>query len=181
MLQHRNPYSPTYGCFDRFFWHIRVSDFPVGRSHEFVWPLALARAHPFEDNPFHGNVTIRDRLISSIDHAARSAHADRSCDDDYPSEKASGAAAFSLLAIVRADPAPFAAFLLRRARWLGEHQESGRLSNHEALIANGLRGQGGRGRGGDRVGAELELHRDVAGPSPAAAPSPSSDPSLRCV
>ncbi|MFW5881406.1 MAG: hypothetical protein ACOCTP_02685, partial [Roseicyclus sp.] len=40
--------------------------------------------------------------------------------------------------LIGADPAPFADFLLRRARWLGTHEESGRLSNHEALIANGL-------------------------------------------
>jgi hypothetical protein len=143
-LQDRNAHSATYGCFDRSFWHLRVSDFPSGMSQEFVWPLALAWAHPFEANPFHGNATIRDWVVAGIDYAAKSAHADGSCDDYYPFEKASGAAAFSLLAMVEAlrlidgDPAPVAEFLLRRARWLGRHEESGRLSNHEALIANGL-------------------------------------------
>lgn len=143
-LQDRNPHSATYGCFDRSFWHLRVSDFPSGMSQEFVLPLALAYAHRFEVNPFHRNATIREWVVAGIAYAARSAHADGSCDDYYPFEKASGAAAFSLLAMVEAiplieaDPAPFADFLLRRARWLGRHEESGRLANHEALIANGL-------------------------------------------
>ena len=41
-LQDRNAHSPTYGCFDRNFWHYKIIDFPSGMAAEFVWPLALA-------------------------------------------------------------------------------------------------------------------------------------------
>ena len=41
-LQDRTPVSPTYGCFDRAYWHYRMMDFPCGMSQEFVLPLALA-------------------------------------------------------------------------------------------------------------------------------------------
>ena len=27
-LLDRNPHSPTYGCFDRNFWHYKIIDFP---------------------------------------------------------------------------------------------------------------------------------------------------------
>ena len=27
-LGDRNPHSPTYGCFDRNFWHYKIIDFP---------------------------------------------------------------------------------------------------------------------------------------------------------
>jgi hypothetical protein len=143
-LQDRNPHSPTYGCFDRNFWHLRVTDFPSGMAQEFVLPLALAYANPFEGNPFHRIATVREWIRAGIDYAALSAHSDGSTDDYYPFERAAGAAAFSLYAMVEAlplaklDAEPFLPFLTRRANWLASHEESGRLSNHEALIANGL-------------------------------------------
>ncbi|MHC0055648.1 hypothetical protein [Actibacterium sp. D379-3] len=143
-LQDRNPHSPTYGCFDRKHWHLKVTDFPSGMAQEFVLPLALAYAHPFDGNRFHANPAIREWIRAGIAFAAASAHADGSCDDYFPFEKAAGAAAFTLYAMIEAveladlDPAPFLPFLRRRGRWLARHKESGRLSNHEALIANGL-------------------------------------------
>ena len=39
-LLDRNPHSPTYGCFDRNFWHYKIIYFPSGMSQEFVYPLA---------------------------------------------------------------------------------------------------------------------------------------------
>ena len=41
-LLDRNVHSPTYGCFDRNFWHYKIIDFPSGMAQEFVLPLALA-------------------------------------------------------------------------------------------------------------------------------------------
>lgn len=144
-LQDRTPSSPTYGCFDRAYWHYRMMDFPCGMSQEFVLPLALAWALPMPDNPYHRQPAVRDWVEAGIRYAARSAHPDGSCDDYYPFERAAGAAAFSLLAAIDAarvvgvaeDP-EIAAFLHRRARWLADHRESGRLSNHEALIVAAL-------------------------------------------
>ena len=94
----RNPLRPTYGCFDRNFWHYKIIDFPSGMAAEFVWPLALAYALPIEGNPYHQQPAIRDWAIAGMRYAARSAHPDGSCDDYFPFEKAAGAAAFSLLA-----------------------------------------------------------------------------------
>lgn len=140
-LQDRTAASPTYGCFDRAYWHYRMMDFPCGMSQEFVLPLALAWSLDMPGNPYHRQPAIRDWAEAGIRYAARSAHADGSCDDYYPFERAAGAAAFSLLACIDAatiigverDP-EILSFLRLRARWLADHQESGRLSNHEALI-----------------------------------------------
>ncbi len=140
-LQDRTPHSVTYGCFDRNYWHYRIIDFPSGMAQEFVLPLALAWATNTPDNEFAGKDCIRDWAVAGIAFAARSAHADGSCDDYYPHERAAGATAFSLYATLRAieildvDHRPFLSFLTRRAEWLHAHRESGRLSNHEALIA----------------------------------------------
>ncbi|MGF1498631.1 MAG: hypothetical protein ACFB8W_17665 [Elainellaceae cyanobacterium] len=140
-LQDRNRHSPTYGCFDRNFWQYKIIDFPSGMSQEFVLPLALAYALPIADNPFYQQPALREWVEAGIHYAARSAHPDGSCDDYFPFERASGAAAFSLLACVDSytllgleDPA-LLRFFATRADWLAHHHESGRLTNHQALIA----------------------------------------------
>ena len=139
-LLDRSPHSPTYGCFDRNFWHYRIIDFPSGMAQEFVWPLALAYALEAPENPYHRSDALREWIVAGIRYAARSAHGDGSCDDYFPYEKAGGAAAFSLLAclescaLVRLQDESAVAFFRRRAQWLAHHEESGRLSNHQALI-----------------------------------------------
>ena len=139
-LQDRNAHSPTYGCFDRNFWHYKIIDFPSGMAAEFVWPLALAYSLKIEGNAFYQKPALRQWGAAAISYAARSAHPDGSCDDYFPFEKAAGAAAFSMLAALEAyvifgfDDPEMRDFFLKRADWLANHHESGRLTNHQALI-----------------------------------------------
>jgi hypothetical protein len=138
-LQDRNPHSPTYGCFDRNFWHYKIIDFPSGMSQEFTWPLALVFSLDLPKNPYRGCAAIREWVAAGIRYAARAAHPDGSCDDYFPFEKAAGAAAFSLLACMESyallclDDPELLAFFEKRADWLAGHHESGRLANHAAL------------------------------------------------
>lgn len=140
-LQDRNRQSPTYGCFDRNFWQYKIIDFPSGMAQEFVYPLALAWDTDLDGNPFYRSEAVREWVRAGIAYAASSGHVDGSCDDYFPFERAAGAAAFSLLACIESyrlldlsDDLPVD-FFRRRGRWLARHMESGRLSNHEALIA----------------------------------------------
>jgi hypothetical protein len=164
-LQDRVPVSPTYGCFDRQYWHYRIIDFPSGMAQKHVLPLALVWALDLPGNRYRGQAEIRAAVEAGIRYAARSAHADGSCDDYYPYERASGAAAFSLLACLDAaniiglgEDAEIYAFFRLRAGWLASHEESGRLSNHEALICACL------ARLAERFGGEWEglLQRRLA-------------------
>lgn len=139
-LLDRNPHSPTYGCFDRNFWHYKIIDFPSGMAQEFVLPLALAYQTPLADNPFYQQPIVKQWVAAGIRYAATSAHPDGSCDDYFPYERASGAAAFSLLAGIESyqrlklSDSTMLEFFSRRADWLAHHQEGGRLTNHQALI-----------------------------------------------
>jgi hypothetical protein len=139
-LLDRNPHSPTYGCFDRNFWQYKIIDFPSGMAQEFVYPLALTYDTNIADNPFYQQPIMRDWVEAGILYAARSAHADGSCDDYFPYERAGGAAAFSLLACLESytllglNHQEVIDFFVKRADWLAHHQESGRLTNHQALI-----------------------------------------------
>lgn len=139
-LLDRNPHSPTYGCFDRNFWQYKIIDFPSGMSQEFVLPLTLAYEADLSDNPYYQQPAIRAWVEAGILYAAKSAHPDGSCDDYFPFERAGGAAAFSLLACLESyrrlglQDERMLRFFVKRANWLAHHQESGRLTNHQALI-----------------------------------------------
>jgi len=139
-LLDRNPHSPTYGCFDRNFWHYKIIDFPSGMAQEYVWPLALAFDTPIPNNPYYRRAPLREWVEAGILFAAKSAHSDGSCDDYFPYERAAGAAAFSLLACLEGyrllglDRPYLTQFFEKRAGWLAHHQESGQLTNHQALI-----------------------------------------------
>jgi len=165
-LLDRTSVSPTYGCFDRSYWHYRISDFPSGMSQEFVLPLALAWSIDRPDNPYFHSPAIRSWVEAGIRYAAQSAHADGSCDDYFPFERATGAAAFSLYAFLEAmvivgleSDADIDRFLARRGLWLSQHREPGELSNHEGLIVACLERLGeryGRDRFEDRLHQRLD-------------------------
>lgn len=139
-LLDRNPHSPTYGCFDRNFWHYKIIDFPSGMAQEFVLPLALAYNAQAAENPYYNSPRIKEFVEAGIAYAASSSHTDGSCDDYFPFEKAGGAAAFSLLAcidsykLLNLENQSFLDFFEKRADWLANHDESGQLANHQALI-----------------------------------------------
>ena len=139
-LMDRNPHSPTYGCGDRNFWQYKIIDFPSGMSQEFALPLALAYHLDLPDNPFYQQPAMRDWAIAAMHYAATSAHSNGACDDYFPFEQASGAAAFSLYAFLESyrllelQDEGLLRFFDQRATWLAEHRESGQLANHEALI-----------------------------------------------
>ena len=77
-LQDRNPHSPTYGCFDRNYWHYKIIDFPSGMAGEFVWPLALAYSLDIPCNTYFQQPALRQWIEAGLRYAARSAHSDLS-------------------------------------------------------------------------------------------------------
>ena len=101
-LLDRDPSSPSYGCFDRNYWHYRTQDFPSGMYQELALPLAQAFAVPWPGNRFLGEPRLRELALAGVDFAARSAHADGSCDDYFPNERALGATAFAAAACAEA-------------------------------------------------------------------------------
>lgn len=144
-LVDRNRLSPTYGCFDRDYWHYKAMDFPSGMAETGVLPLALAYVHALPGGErYHRQPRLRELALAGLRFAAETAHADGSCDDYFPFERALGATSFSLYALTETalvlelrEPATLD-FLARRGRWLLAHDESGRLSNHQALAGLAL-------------------------------------------
>jgi hypothetical protein len=135
----QNPYSPTYGCFDRAFWHYRTMDFPCGMSQEMVLPLALAYAREYPGNKYYQTERLKELTEAAIRYMIKSSHKDGTCDDYFPYERAMGALVFSLYAATEAyqvigmQDEEVEDFFLKRVHHLENENESGRLSNHQAL------------------------------------------------
>ncbi len=140
-LVDRDPLSPTYGCFDREYWHYRTADFPCGMNQEFGLPLALAHALELPGNRWHREPRLRELALAAVAFAARAAHGDGSCDDYYPYERALGATCFALYAcaescrVLGCTQPRLIEHLVRRARFVRDYQETGHLANHQALAA----------------------------------------------
>ncbi|MCC5876868.1 MAG: hypothetical protein JJU11_11670 [Candidatus Sumerlaeia bacterium] len=139
-----NPYSKTYGCFDRSFWHYRTMDFPCGMNQEFVLPLALAYKMDLPGNRYKGRERLRQLALAGIDYARKSAHPNGTTDDYFPFERAMGALVFSLYAMTEScielecREGRFLEFFARRGGWLLNHNETGKLANHQAFAALAL-------------------------------------------
>jgi hypothetical protein len=144
-LLDRHRLRPTYGCFDKNFWHYKTASFPSGMAQEFVLPLALVYCYCFPGGEaYYHNPSLKEWVRAGILYASHSAHRDGSCDDYFPYERALGAAAFSLYACTESalllelrEPA-LLAFCATRGQWLLRHDEAGTLANHHALAVLAL-------------------------------------------
>jgi len=140
-LQDRDPSSPSYGSFDRNYWHYRTQDFPSGMYQELALPLAQVFAYDLPGNRWYREPRLRELALAGVRCAARDAHPDASSDDYFPYERALGATAFAaaahakVLQLLEVDDSELVEFCGRRARWLVDRHESGKLSNHQALVA----------------------------------------------
>lgn len=143
-LVDKNQYSPTYGCFDREYWHYRTLDFPCGMSQEFVLPFAMLYANDYPGNKYYKWERMKEIAIAGINFTIKSSYKDGTTDDYFPFERAMGAFVFSLYAITEAyqilklDNKEMMRFFKTRGNHLIKENESGQLSNHQALAALAL-------------------------------------------
>lgn len=144
----RDPYSPTFGCFDRRYWAWKMVDAPELTYQRNVWTLAwhLARGGSLGIAP----ETLADGAASGLRFAAARQHRDGSFDQAFPGEHSYGATAFLLhdaaltVALLReagaAVPADADAMMARAARFLSASREQhGFIANHLAGAAAALR------------------------------------------
>ena len=146
----REPFSPTFGCFDRIFWHERAIDFPSAIAQFAVHALALAYAHPFPGSVYHKQAKVRDWVLAGVEYWTRIQKSDGSFDEFYPNERGwAGPTAFLLYAMLdsyrrlrsefpRALEERFLTACHRAARYLARWDEAGVLANHYAIALTAI-------------------------------------------
>jgi len=98
--QDRDPWSPTYGCFDRKFWGWKLVDFPEATYQRNVYAFSSAYADP--SGEFHMNPALHACILAGLQYAALVQHEDGSFDQAFPHEHSFGATAFLLHPLLEA-------------------------------------------------------------------------------
>lgn len=146
----REPFSITYGCFDRTYWGWKFTDFPGARFQEGVYALAHLYTTPFENNVYYQQARVLEWARAGMRYWARLQYADGSFDEAYPFEHSLAAVAFTgfyvgeaFLKLENSLPAEDISVLrgvfARAGGWLCKNDEHhGLLSNHLAAAAAAL-------------------------------------------
>lgn len=92
----KNQGSPTYGCFDRLYWHFRVRDFPGTIPQYATLTLALLYTIKAKHNPWYKNQLIKKYASAAMLFWAKMQNKNGSFNEAYPNDKSQPATAFSL-------------------------------------------------------------------------------------
>ena len=148
----RDPFSLTYGSFDREYWAWATKDFSNVDLQRAIYPLALLYCTEFAGNNWAGHPRLLDWIKAAFGFWSRSRHRDGSHDHHYPHEFSFVGEAFTLYEISEAFQILVAKGALdqaSRAVWVEQIGRSadflcrsdelhGFISNHRVGAACGL-------------------------------------------
>ena len=138
-----NPLSPTFGCFDRNYWHYRtVVDFPSAPFQMAALSLALLYENSFEGNFCYQKPEVLRLAEGAMLFWVKIQRKDGSFDEWYPSEHSFVATAFTSYGVSEAllllkdelskeTVDKVLGALEKAARWLSHHDDL-LVSNHQA-------------------------------------------------
>ncbi|MBW2989709.1 hypothetical protein KY358_05335 [Candidatus Woesearchaeota archaeon] len=86
-LQDKNPFSPTYGSFDREYWQYKKVDTPYASVQGAVFSLALLYKNKLQDNPYYKNKRVLEWAIAGLKFLPKIQKRNGSFDEYYPNEK----------------------------------------------------------------------------------------------
>ena len=146
--QDREPFSRTYGCFDRTYWCWKFSDFPGARFQEGVFTLAHLFTTALEENRLYREPRALEWTRAGLGFWQGLQRRDGSFDEAYPFEHSLAATAFTGFYVGEAflrtrdalsDPNGSLGTFARAGDWLCRNDERhGVLSNHLAAAAVAL-------------------------------------------
>lgn len=94
----RDPNSPTYGCFDRNYWHYKIIDFSNARMQEAALTLALLYRYRYDGSKFYKIPKIKEWAVSAVKFLKVIQNRNGSFDEYYPKERAFVTTSFVLYA-----------------------------------------------------------------------------------
>lgn len=137
----RDPDSPTFGCFDRNYWHYKVHEYSSGLLQQSALTLALVYSHNFKGNSYYNNDLIREYAIAGIEFCRKIQYRDGSFDEYWKREHSIPSTAFTLYAICEACdllnycPQHLRECIQRSVQFLEKNIESGALNQEMVSIA----------------------------------------------
>lgn len=151
----RNPYSQTYGCFDRRYWAWKMVDFPEATFQRNILPLAWSIRQPAnfwgpEKEFLSMRSLLEDVVMSGLRFATKIQHRNGSFDQAFPNEYSYGATAFLLYPLIYAfgqvkknvipnDSSMIMNMIVRASDFLVNNDEKhGTITNHLAGSSHAL-------------------------------------------
>lgn len=137
----RDEDSPTYGCFDRNYWHYKVQDYSSAILQQCMLTLALVYNNNFKGNIYYNNDVIKNYAIAGIEFCTKIQHKDGSFDEYWHGERSIPSTAFTLYAIcesrdILGDLPNDVSFCIKKAvDFLKKHVETEALNQEMASIA----------------------------------------------
>lgn len=99
-LLDKGEFAPTYGCFDRNFWHYKtVTDYPSSTYQQCTLFLAHLYTLDLPCNSFYNSPEIFELALAGIDFWVKIQNSDGSFNEWYPNEHSHVATAFTLYGI----------------------------------------------------------------------------------
>lgn len=125
----RNENSKTCGCFDRYYWHYALKDFPNARFQESILFMTLLYCNDFQGNVFFGKKKLKVWIERAIKYWISIQNRDGSFNEYYPYESSFVATAFTGYAVSESlkllDDKNISKFcvdaLLKSAKWLAKN------------------------------------------------------------
>ncbi|MBN1918649.1 MAG: hypothetical protein JW889_12135 [Verrucomicrobia bacterium] len=136
----RDPDAPTYGCFDRNHWHLKIRDFASMVLQGSALTLALAARDEHGLVPPQYRAALADWARAACEYWAAQQHRDGTFDEYYPNERAVIPTSFSTFAVSRiytadrSEEKPSAAVMkaLVKAAWALSRRSERLALNQEA-------------------------------------------------
>ena len=145
-LMDRNPYSKTFGCFDRYYWHFKMKDFPSASYQMGVEFLARLWADSHKDNSFYKNQSLLAWVKASFEYTCSIQNKDGSFDEWYPNERGwAGPTSYIIHSLAQAYKLTeqewnedlknkFKQCFYKAFQFLVKQKEGAHLANHTALF-----------------------------------------------
>jgi hypothetical protein len=96
----RDKDSPTYGCFDRNYWHYKIRDFPSSILQQGAFVTEYVRKH-YQETGLISEKKAGEWSLAAINALAKQVRRGGRVDEYYPYEDSYPASAFSLYAVMR--------------------------------------------------------------------------------
>lgn len=130
----RDPDSPTYGCFDRNYWHYKIRDFPSSILQQGVFVLDRLK---WEENELLNPVVAEEWTLAAINALSRQVGPRGQVSEYFPFEDSYPASAFGLYCAARilSDWKKENVAALERVQWNGLQRLARRLSKRRECEA----------------------------------------------
>lgn len=136
----RDPLSPTFGCFDRNYWHYKIRDFASMVVQQNVLSLGLLYINNFEGNFLYNKKIAKDYILGALNYWMKAQHHSGGFDEYWPNESGYPPLVFSTHAVIKTirilnlNPKPYLKSIEKSIKQIEKNKEVNALNQEAAGV-----------------------------------------------